>query len=941
MKAAVVRDFPDVFVALNSFAIGSALASMSEREGALAALEHVLETAAGGRGAGLFVAGEPGSGKSAFLNHARRRSADVFQVGWGQADSVEATVPFGVFSQAFRSISTPDLPEPSERMLAALPTSRTQAFRIALNHMESAAAARPVLIILDDLQCADPDSLALLAYLWRRIDSTAAGILGSFRFWPTFAMDVAGRLPGGEESIVRLPRLDAGQVATLLPARIGRHALPEEVGEILDQCRGNPQLVQQLILHLRGARIDSRIEGWRRTDLSELISRFIGESDERRMVASAASVFGDVFRPALAMRAARLDIGAARNGLEVLFQAGLFEALPGGGARFTHPLVRRVIYAALSPVLRAQLHAAAMRALIDHGVPAVEAAEHALLAEAAGDPGVVDVLAEAGQAALAAGDLAGARRYLEGGAAMAANGVRPRLAFLLGQVLLAEGEPASALSLFRGLANMRNGNGDAALGRRWVARALFACGRFEEAETELEVAVHGAEIAGDRGGMARAQVDRAAIALYTRGPAAALEMARSASTFQLTNRKLATAASAVLACAAYQSGDPSGLPLIESLTRELARSPIDDIGPLTWGWGVLGVCLQTAQLAERFGEADAAFEALYRHVLRLGLPVAMAALATARAHHLCQLGRLAEAKAMAEVAQGAARGAPGLVIWAEAVTAEILFETSQAVAGMERLRRAQDQAAKEGAPVMLSALLNHLAALFELDSGRPSRAAELYERVELDIVAAGVVDPGVVSWATPAIAAHLATGRLDAARHVVEWLERAASALPSRQPTAMAALGRAQLAEAEGDAITAEMEYRKALAIFNELPLRLAIVQASIGQARLLRIQGHVRAARDILVRAVELGSEAGAGRLEAQARQEIVISGGRFRQHRDPSHLTPQETRVAALARQGLSDRDIGRKLFISQKTVETHLMRVYRKMEVGNRRELMLRHA
>jgi DNA-binding CsgD family transcriptional regulator len=56
---------------------------------------------------------------------------------------------------------------------------------------------------------------------------------------------------------------------------------------------------------------------------------------------------------------------------------------------------------------------------------------------------------------------------------------------------------------------------------------------------------------------------------------------------------------------------------------------------------------------------------------------------------------------------------------------------------------------------------------------------------------------------------------------------------------------------------------------------------------------------------------------------------------------LTPQETRVAALARQGMSDRDIGRKLFISQKTVETHLMRVYRKMDVGNRRELMLRHA
>ena len=912
---------------------------MWDGEGA-AALGQLLEASAVGHGAGLFIAGEPGSGKSALLNIARRQNARTFNVGWGQADAVEATVPFGLFGQVFRSLGSPEVPEPTERMLAALRSSRAEALQLALHFLESASAVRPVLIVLDDLHWADPESTALLGYLWRRMDRMAVGILGSFRMWPCSAIDMARRLPGGEQAILRMARLDATGVVALVQARTARDPLPEEVALILDQCQGNPLLVHQLLLHHRGGcPVGDRIEGWRRSDLRELVSRFVGDAEEPRMVASAASIFGDDFRPALAVRAAKVDAGAARESLEALFQSGLFEPVPGGGARFAHPLIRRVIYAALGPTMRAQLHASAMRALLDHGVEPSEAAEHAMLAEAAGDPDAVEVLAEAGQAALAGGDLARARRYLEGAVAMAANGVRPRLKFLLGQVLLAAGEHGPALGLFKSLSSAQNGNGDSGLAHRWAARTMFVRGDYEEAEQELEAAARSAQRAGDSDAMARARIDHAAMVLYTRGPAAALQLSMAASKDVLsTNRRLVTAAAAIAACCAYETGDPSGLPLIESLTRELARSPLDDIAPLLWSWGVLGVCLQTAQLAELFGEADAAFEALFESTRRLELPVAVAALATARADHFCQLGRIDEALRMAHVAVTAAGRAPGLAAWAEAVSAEVLFESGQTAAAVERLRRAQDQATKQGAPAMLSAFLHHLAAVCELDGGRPSRASELFERVELEVVAAGVVDPCTIPWGPPAIAAHAATGRLDAARRVLRWLERGASVLPTRRPQAMAALGLAKLAEAEGDAGTAESAYERALSILDQLPVRLATIEALIAQGRLLRIQGRVRAARAPLVRAAEAAHAAGSGRLEALARQEMGISGGRFRQHRDPSHLTPQETRVAALARMGLSDRDIGRRLFISQKTVETHLMRVYRKMEVGNRRELML---
>jgi DNA-binding CsgD family transcriptional regulator len=940
MAAAVVRDFPDLFATFAGFAIVSAGRPLGDLEGP-AALARMLESSAAGRGAGLFVAGEPGSGKTALLQAARRENRATFRVGWGQADRVEATVPFGVFSQAFRGVASPDLHDPTDRMLEAFQTSRAEAFRLALCYLESAAVLQPVLIILDDLHCADPESLALLTFLWRRIDAIAVGILGSCRLWPGAAIDMARRLPGGEDAILRLPRLDANRLDALVKARNGNGPMHVDTAGILDQSQGNPYLVHQLLVHHRKSRsLDGRFEDWRRTDLRELVSRFVGESEDLRMVAAAASIFGNDFRPALAVRTAKLDAGAARDGLEALFQSGLFLPSAHGGARFAHPLVRSAVYATLGPTLRAQLHASAMRALLDHGARVVEAAEHAMLAEAAGDPSAVEVLAEAAQAALAVGDLAGARRYLEGGVAMAANGVRPRLMFMLGQVLLATGEHGAALSLFRGLGSARSGSNDATLARRWAARAQFARGNTEEAESELRAAARGAEIAGDACALGRARIDQAAMALYTRGPAAALELATAASkVVQGADRRLVAAAGAILACCGYATGDPSGLSMVESMTRELARNPIDDIGPLTWGWGVLGVCFQTAQTAELFSEAETAFNALYEFAQTLELPVAVAALATARADHLLHMGRIDDALAMSQVAVSCAGRAPGLVIWADAVRAEVLFESGQTSAGAERLQRAMDQLAKPGAPALPSAFVHHLAAVYELDGRRPARASELFELVELEIEAAGVVDPSAIPWGPPAIAAHLAAGRPDSAKRVQCWLERGAAALPARRPRAMAAVGRAALADAEGDAGAAESALQDALAILDQLPMKLATVEALIAQGRLLRIQGRVRAARALLVRGVELAHAAGAVRLEALCRQEMSISGGRFRQHRDPLHLTPQETRVAALARQGLSDRDIGRKLFISQKTVETHLMRVYRKMDVGNRRELMLR--
>jgi DNA-binding CsgD family transcriptional regulator len=178
---------------------------------------------------------------------------------------------------------------------------------------------------------------------------------------------------------------------------------------------------------------------------------------------------------------------------------------------------------------------------------------------------------------------------------------------------------------------------------------------------------------------------------------------------------------------------------------------------------------------------------------------------------------------------------------------------------------------------------------------------------------------------------------VDDGRRLMSALQAVTERLPCRWPRTVIATSRAALAEREGDRVGAESHFVDALRLHTSMEMPLADVETLIRYGGFLRRGRELRRARAALARALEIAEGVGAGRLAGLARAELGAAGGRRRHKPVVDELTPAESRVAELAREGLSDKQIARHLTISVKTVEAHLQHVYRKLGVNSRRELM----
>jgi len=233
------------------------------------------------------------------------------------------------------------------------------------------------------------------------------------------------------------------------------------------------------------------------------------------------------------------------------------------------------------------------------------------------------------------------------------------------------------------------------------------------------------------------------------------------------------------------------------------------------------------------------------------------------------------------------------------------------------------------------ALVRSATGFLELSTGRLAEAAAMFEPVMAAVVALDFCHPVATGFVVDAIEAYVGLGQNDRAAALIGPLQRAGSVGGRPLVTAAAARSRALIAASQGDLGTARQEIEMALATdLSVVPLEAG--RTHLLHGRILRRSRKKLAARDELMRSLALFEKIGAPLWEARAHSELDRIGVQIA---PANQLTPTEQRIASLAASGLTNRQIASQGFVSLKTVEANLARVYRKLGVRSRAELVVR--
>lgn len=919
--------------------------SMQERETAQTAVARLISGARAGRGGTLFVVGEAGLGKTTILDQARELACPDVRIGCGCGDVTEAALPFGLFAAVLDTVDGP-------RDLLDLPVTglrggdvQVARFGAVLRWLE-ATATGPVLLALDDLHWADQDSLALVSFLARRIRRLPVAVVGALRPWPPAAYELSAALVyDGYAAATRLAPLSGAAAAELLAARLGGALSGAVSRTAVDQCGGNPLLLEQVAAAIgRGGDVGAPTQTGGAVVRAEIVlTRFAGVPQVALRCAQAASVLGTRFRPELAAAVAQLNDREADMALDALCRSGLVRSVTDMAAEFVHPLFWKALYDDLAVPVRTRLHARAFTALAARGLYG-EAVDHAIRADFTGDDIAIKEMTRAGMAALRSGAPTMATRHLQAAVRAAGSRAGVDLLLALAESLLVAGRPGEAIPVCDRLC----GEHELTSARRvkvlrMLGRAFSATGAHNDSTTCFAQAV---ELAEDHDPAVTIEtlLDAALTSWISAGPAQSLPLAERAYTLA-TNAKtsLSNRAASVWGYLAFLSGDPQGLIESEAGARAIGAEALASLSDLCWSWDALSRFSIAATCAERFNDAQHVLDMLVSAAERIGAAEAVSGLAVTQAIVAARQGRLTEALGYAERASSLVqpprdtKPLPAHMSHAGSIRAEVLHQMGRGAESMEWCDRIELDVTARGESSTLLRLWN-IRGQHLLRDGKPEAANELYVQLEELSSRMGIGEPCWIPWARYAITAHLSACRTHDARRVIAWLDFSAARLPCRYPRIAAATGRASLAEAEGDHEAAEAHFTSALALHEQVPLPLEQVETLLGFGAFLRRRGHPCRARPLLAQAAAIAEANQAGWLSEQVREELAVAGGRRRRsHEEATRLTIQEQRVARLAAAGHSNRAIAGKLTLSVKTIEYHLQQVYAKLGISSRRQLM----
>jgi DNA-binding CsgD family transcriptional regulator len=936
-------------------------AVLLEREHEVERVGAVLDEVAGGAGRALAIEAPAGMGKSRLLEDARIRAEELgFRVLGARATELEQGFPFGVMRQLFeRPLGEADADE-RDRWLAgaaalaadvltgaprtgsrAPPAGSSGADPgYALQHglywlASNLASDAPLALIVDDLQWCDALSASALAFLARRLEGQQlALILATRPLKPALMPEAATLVADPATEVLRPAPLTELAIRALIAARLSDDPHESFVRACLDVTGGNPFLAGQLLDEV--AARDLRPTVAAAAELDAIVPRGVANAVLLRLarlapsasaLARALSVLGDgahVGDAALLAELVGSDVEAAMTALTT---AGVVES--GATVRFVHPILRTAIYGDLSSAERERLHRAAAAILCRREAPAGEVAAQVMYTEPAADPEAVALLREAARVALALGDPAGAAAMLSRGLKEPpAEGDRAAVTLELGQARARAGSP-DAIVLLSEIVERGEDAGMVAVAAIELSSMLLFAGRAAEgvpilrrarerlpaehpAREQLEITLLGVSWTSES---VRREADATVgeLLAFTPPPRAVVP-ATTLVTLALEEMFRPRSAAAAIDFAARALG--AGLP------PEPHRA-----------WSLAAVAVLT--VAEDFDAAQRNVDEMLAEARERGAALTVASVLAHRAFVELRRGDLPAAEADAQAVMELALDLVGSEF------ALVLAVPVAVLAGLDRgeapgtLRGLIERAGLgEDSELMANSQLRYASALVRAAADDHEAAISELRTWVRDHPRFGGENPAAVPWRSVSALSLARLGREEEARGLAAEEVRRAQAFGA--PRAIGIALRAQAIVGPGEERPQKLE--EALAVLAPSPARLerARVLVDLGAAR--RALGQRSAAREPLLDGLALAARCGARALERRARAELGAIGVRPRttDRSGTDSLTPSERRVVELAADGGTNRQIAQTLFITEKTVETHLGHAFRKLDVSSRRQL-----
>nr|CTQ95766.1 LuxR-family transcriptional regulator [Kibdelosporangium sp. MJ126-NF4] len=879
----------------------------------------------------IEVVGEPGIGKSHLLDEMRTRARDHGMLVLGATSTeLKQEVPFGVLTTALTEhVSTADLGPAQRSTLSPLfpqlgpqrgNVERYRTLRAVRALLEALAKPSGLVLLLDDLHWVDDGTADLLAHLLRHPPAGPLIVVVAYRPAQLSAQVSAAinqAEQDGEAERIVLAALSVDQFAELLGPEVSR----ARCEELHRGCAGNPFYLR-LLTESSGS-----------SAAASLTDELAGLPAVVRLVARSAAVAGDPFEPGLVAAIAGLDTRSTLEALDDLLARDLIRADDERRLRFRHPLVRQVAYLDADEDWGTLAHGRAAAELANRDASATVRAHHTALAARTGDLDAISTLVRAASSIMPKAP-ATAAQWLEVALELLPDRqpqLRQRLLTLTGRALAFTGRLAESRDLLRtALAELPENDAET----RMTAATLYGMverliGGYDSARAvmvaEMPTGTHTIN-------SARLKLEIVLNSVVRSDFGKDVELVYEVLGFahRSADRILRAAAHALLSWASYLTGDLA----TATASCDAAKAVFDGVpdGEIA-EWIELAVWLSHAErLLDRFDDA-------LRHTDR-GITLATAygrshvlpQLLVRRAILLRWLGRLAEANRHTQESAALAEHQGNWSIRGHALVmaSRISLVMGDLPNAAEAARQAVDTLGDEticpsvGARQMLALTTSQpdqMATLMDLLGGPElTRIESLTQPLHYEELA----------WAD------LAAGHVERAR---QWAWRATQATHPDLPTrlGLAHLVVAHTESAAGEHLIAKAHATQAVEAFERAGARFDAGRAHLAWGRALAGLGDSAEAISEFEKAATLLTNAGAATLAAQATRELRQLG---RRAAGSETLTARERQIAELAASGSSNRQIAEALVISERTVGTHLTRIYAKLGVTSRAALAAQH-